>query len=1707
LKCGYNELADLDVSNNPLIWDLDCQHNNIASINIENNLALQRFYCNDNQLTNLNVTNNTSLTWLQAGNIGNSSGGNNVFSTVDISHNTNLTYLELSSCELSSINVWNNTNLRTLAVSINNLSSLDVRNNTMLVSLFCVSNNLSELDLRNCTKLQVISCSNNQISELDLSNKYALTQLYCGMNQLSSLDISNNTALTRLQCDTNYITTLDIRNCNALLELVKNTEPQVHYYIITYSDNEKIDHVLSYDNKVTLITNDDSAHSGTWGNLTWVLDDEGLLTISGSGAMSDFTTSASTDAWRAIKGDIRSVKIESNVTSIGSCAFTSCDSLAEVSIPKTVTRIGMGAFNDCGNLTDIYYSGTEGQWKEVSISEYNPALSTATIHFGEAARFIKYLAKNGTTQTIYLSKSIEEYVFETESDVYNPELAYYLMLLANSSYNKPYMYDSLESLGFKNRIIDSDEYDDEEWFSNYYFSKKILPNGKMLVIITVRGTHGSTEWLLTDFLTGIPVGVPRVHSGFELSKNNLIKNLKGFLGGSLPTSNVVYVLSGHSLGAAVANLTAVSLQNEGVARSDIYDYNFACPDVAKSDALGLWKNPDGQYCNIFNIGDAQDIITYVPGVLGNYLAMKVNPLDVIWTWGKYGLSRWFSRDWDSMLDVEYDLSFDPHYGDNYIDFLRSKQPFSALKTWEMAKIYQSSARVKKMLGIRCPVNVMIYDGNDVPVASVIDGEANYYDSVFGDVIIYTEGDMKVIILPSDQEYDVHLVGTDTGEMSYDVMEVNVASEEISQMKSFESVEIVPGKTMVCNLAEELAVDSVKLFVVDENNKPVSEVQEDGTEKTVIFSGTWGDNLSWVLDADGLLNISGKGGMDSLLSLEEGEEETRAWRPYISSIKSVVINPGITSIGVEAFLGCSKLEKVTIPEGVTSIGWRAFEGCSSLRSVAFPESLTWIDYRAFWDCNSLTGVEIPAGVTDIGYTVFSWCGELKNITVNADNQNYASQNGVLYNKEKTNLICCPAGTVGEYEVPEGVTSISNYAFAGCGNLERVIIPEGVETIGDCAFEGCDSLLTVTIPTSVTDIHSFAFFECSGLTDVYYAGTQEQWNIIRKGEYNYSLSSAVVHYADSTYIFADGNYGGHRYALYSGTKKWSDAKSFCESLGGHLATITSSDEQAFIESLNTDDLSLWIGGYRDAQFVWHWVTGEAWSYTHWGDGEPNDSTAVVSDENCLAIWPAYWNDLNDLNTYETNGFICEWDNNFVGTWGNLTWRLDEDGTLIISGFGSMDDFSIPAEGQEETRAWLLHKGSIKNIEIKNGVSSIGNGAFYNCGSLTNVTIPESITSIGDYSFYSTYELTKVNFPSSLESIGEGAFCDCGLTNLQFPTHLELIGDYAFVFSNNLTNVTIPASVKTIGDGAFDGCHSLMSIVVDDENQLYSDLNGVLANKEKTEIISYPAGKQGSFVIPSSVTGISHRAFAWCSELTSITIPISVTSIGEHAFSGSGLSDVYYQGTKAQWGAIKVDTNNDVLLSARIHYIPTDFPDPDFILPTSLTTIEEEAFAGGTFVYIKLPENAISIGWHAFANCPNLAYIYIPAQTTQIDNQAFGNMQGLTIFGTPGSYAQSYAMDHGFIFRSVLENSDRTVSITFSCDNEEYLVSLEGIGTAIVTETRTFELMPGSAMAITLEASNYDAISVQSPSVGSRTGKTVNYIVPSASETVILTAINNN
>ena len=119
--------------------------------------------------------------------------------------------------------------------------------------------------------------------------------------------------------------------------------------------------------------------------------------------------------------------------------------------------------------------------------------------------------------------------------------------------------------------------------------------------------------------------------------------------------------------------------------------------------------------------------------------------------------------------------------------------------------------------------------------------------------------------------------------------------------------------------------------------------------------------------------------------------------------------------------------------------------------------------------------------------------------------------------------------------------------------------------------------------------------------------------------------------------------HYYKVFSGEYTWSEAEKQCEEQGGHLVTITSEGEQNFINSLINSDSCVWIGGKRNTKNVWVWVTGEEWKYENWAPGEPNNSSNMISNENRVVIWnnSGQWNDLNDKNIEEQNGFVCEWE----------------------------------------------------------------------------------------------------------------------------------------------------------------------------------------------------------------------------------------------------------------------------------------------------------------------------------------------------------------------------------------------------------------------------------------------------------------------------------
>ncbi|WP_461256314.1 leucine-rich repeat protein [Treponema sp. R80B11-R83G3] len=169
--------------------------------------------------------------------------------------------------------------------------------------------------------------------------------------------------------------------------------------------------------------------------------------------------------------------------------------------------------------------------------------------------------------------------------------------------------------------------------------------------------------------------------------------------------------------------------------------------------------------------------------------------------------------------------------------------------------------------------------------------------------------------------------------------------------------------------------------------------------------------------------------------------------------------------------------------ITSIGEGAFEGCKNLTGIIIPNSVTSIGNWAFDNCINLTNLNIPASVTSIGNSVFDFCFSLTAITVDSGNKNYTSDQGVLYNKNKTVIIQYPAGKAGvSFVIPNSVTNIGDNAFVYSANLTSIIIPNSVNSIEKGAFHGCTSLISVTIPNGVNSIEDFVFFDCTNLTSV-------------------------------------------------------------------------------------------------------------------------------------------------------------------------------------------------------------------------------------------------------------------------------------------------------------------------------------------------------------------------------------------------------------------------------------------------------------------------------------------------------------------------------------------------------------------------------------------------------------------------------------------------
>ncbi len=241
---------------------------------------------------------------------------------------------------------------------------------------------------------------------------------------------------------------------------------------------------------------------------------------------------------------------------------------------------------------------------------------------------------------------------------------------------------------------------------------------------------------------------------------------------------------------------------------------------------------------------------------------------------------------------------------------------------------------------------------------------------------------------------------------------------------------------------------------------------------VIDSGTCGTNVTWTLDDNGTLTISGEGEMSNpgpvISSLDT------SWRRNRDSVVKVIIENGVTRIGDGSFYLHENLTSVTIPDSVTEIGGWAFNGCKSLTNIIIPNSVHSIKNDAFTECDSLSKVTIPDTVTEIGDSAFGYCGSLTDIEVGDNNPNYCSVDGVLFSKDKSELKQYPSGKQEEtYTVPDLVTRIGNSAFGG-SKLTDIPTMKNVTEFGNNAFSRCLGLTSITIPSCITSADYCTFF---------------------------------------------------------------------------------------------------------------------------------------------------------------------------------------------------------------------------------------------------------------------------------------------------------------------------------------------------------------------------------------------------------------------------------------------------------------------------------------------------------------------------------------------------------------------------------------------------------------------------------------------------------
>ncbi len=667
---------------------------------------------------------------------------------------------------------------------------------------------------------------------------------------------------------------------------------------------------------------------------------------------------------------------------------------------------------------------------------------------------------------------------------------------------------------------------------------------------------------------------------------------------------------------------------------------------------------------------------------------------------------------------------------------------------------------------------------------------------------------------------------------------------------------------------------------------------------------------------------------------------------------------LTTLKYSAFYNCDGFQEIKFPAGLTTIESSCFQDCNGLKKVTIPESVTSIGGDVFRSCSNLETVDLSkaAKLSSITSSSFAYCTKLTEIKISSQNKYFTSFDGALYNKDKTKIICWPAGKT-DLNFPVSVTTIGANAFSGNMNLTKVTIPRQITSIGSQAFYGCSKLITVdfSAANSLTSIGSFAFGYCTKLTKADLSGAK---NLTSIGEYAF--------------------YGCH------------NMETVDLSQSAKLETI---DGAAFGDCSKVKELNI---SSRNENFA------------------SVDGVLYSKDKTKLVYWPLGKTPITIPSSVTYIGGYAFYGNQNLEKL-EISKQITTIGQYAFAYCSNLEsiDFSNAENLKTIGTGAFLSCQLLTEITIPNSVNTIGNEAFRYCYELKTVSIGSGLTNISSNNifedcnkietvyfnnnsssarpFYNKSSLKTVVAGDKVTYIPANAFAYCynlESVDLSQATKLTSIGNSAFGYCGSLTELLVPSSVKSIGNNMIVGCSKLK----------FNEYEGAryLGNKTNKYVILISA-KSSDITecrIPDETKAIAATAFNGCTKLKNLTIGSGVTSIDKYTFSSCPIETLTYNTNAIGTMFNRKSSLKTVNVGNKVTNIATDAFSRCSNLQTlnlsnakKLETIGDNAFYNTQLTTLSIPEEVTSIGECAFT-CQNLKTVDFSnaKKLTTINSYAF-------------------------------------------------------------------------------------------------------------------------